>query len=160
MNKNIILKLTLFLLLSVFIGCTTYPDSLESVADRIFTAIKKNDFSRIWKIYSNNPGAYKFILLRQYRENKITKAVYQREMGRIVYLEVQAKKRLKEDFGRITFYIQSMRVPLVSPVIEKKDMNSGYFVYKIGSEDRNLRINVHFLFIGGKYFIVSIYSAA
>mgnify|MGYP005862764231 CR=1 FL=1 len=150
---------SLFLFLS-FIRCTSYPDSIDELGERIFISLKKNDFSRIWRVHSNNPKAYKRILIRQYREQKISKVVYQKEMGRIVYLENQSRKRLIEDFQRIVNYIKAIRVELVKQRIEKRDMNASYFVYRIGEEDRAIRINVHFLVSGGKFYVVSLYSIA
>ncbi len=158
--KNSIPLIFFVLLFLILIQCTSYPDSAKDLGERIFISLKKNDFSRIWRVHSNNPKAYKRILIRQYREQKISKAVYQREMGRIVFLENQSRKRLIEDFQRIVNYVKTMRISLVKPVIEKRDMNASYFVYKIGEEDRVIRINVHFLVSGGKYYIVSLYSTA
>lgn len=55
------------------------------------------------------PSVRKQALVDLYRSGKITKKVYQRDMGRVEYLAKKEKQKLKQDYERIINLIKKLK---------------------------------------------------
>jgi hypothetical protein len=149
--------LNLFLYLALF-SCAKAPSNIEDVSAEVFKAVVKNDVSCVWKMYYDNPGVRKPLLVDSYRSGRITKSVYQKEMGRLYFYKDIGRTKLRDKIGSLSSLIKKLKIKKINAGVDKSKLEKGYFTLKIGEENKLFYINVHFQNINGKYYVVWLYS--
>ncbi len=153
------LRLIPILIISfVIIRCSSFPSSETSLANKVFIAFKKKSFNNLWKICMQNPSVRKNSLITLLREGKITKKVYQRDMGRVMHLAAEEKKKLKQDYARILNLINNLKIKMKLMGIIKKDKEKKFITIKIGKTNHNISTNIHYDIVNSNFLLISLYS--
>ncbi len=138
--------------------CSSYPSSKEKLAKNVFSAFENKNFTRLWQMCMQNPDVRKYSLIALLRSGQITKKVYQRDMGRVVFLEKQEKGKLKQDYERILNLIKNLNIAPEYMGIKNSDKDKKFVTIRIGKPNHSISVNIHYEEIDGEYFLISLYS--